>query len=155
MNLWDLTSAQCTFPTSGAARAATTASSRRNASSRTGHGHSTSTSSSQTGNQNRSLWPTPRWNRWPEGWTQSSVTVASRSSLWTLWAGTAARRRRVTGSAAGTCSSSQGVGMEEQHTPRVLSAKLYQPSPSPFGAIWLPVCVCDSWNTTWVSLRDG
>lgn len=85
----------------------------------------------------------------------SSVTVASRSSLWTLWAGTAAWRRRVTGSAAGTCSSSQGVGMEEQHTPRVLSAKLYQPSPSPFGAIWLPVCVCDSWNTTWVSLRDG
>lgn len=155
MNLWDQTSAPCTFPTSGAARAATTASSPRSASLRTGHGHSTSASSSQTGNQNLSLSPTPGWSLWPEGWTHSPATLTSRSSLWTWWASLAAWRGRITGSAAGSHSSSQEVGLEEQHTPRVLSVKLYQPSLSPLGSIWLPVCVRDSWNTTWVSLRDG
>lgn len=69
-----------------------------------------------------------------------------------LWASTAAWRRRVPGRAAAAAAGRNG--MEEQHTPPVLAVKLYEPSLSPFGAIWRPVCVCDSWNTTWVSLRD-
>lgn len=150
MNLWGQTSARCTFPTSGAARAATTASSPRNASSRTGHGHSTSTSSSLTGNQSRSRSPSPCWNRWPEGWARKPRH--GHLPQQPLDAGGQHGSLEEKGH---SCSSSQEVGMEEQHTPRELSVKLYEPSLLPFGATWLPVCVRDSWNTTWVSLRDG